>query len=41
MDSPTVGQGGSEPPVGNARVWCYLTQPRCLVQQGCVGEEEG
>ena len=23
MDSPTIGQGGSKPPVGDVKVWCY------------------
>ena len=41
MDSPTIGQGGSEPPAGNVRVWCYLAQPECLVQSSGVGKEEG
>ena len=41
MDSPTIGRGGSEPPVGNVRVWCYLAQPECLVQHSGAGKEEG
>ena len=32
MDSPTIGWGGLEPPVGDAGVWHNLAQPECLVQ---------
>ena len=41
MDSPTIGWGGSEPPAGDAGVWCYQVQPECLVQHCGVGKEEG
>ena len=41
MDSPAIGWVGSEPPVGNVRVWCYPAQPECLVQCSGVGKEEG
>ena len=41
MDSPTTGQGGSEPPAEDAEVWCYPAQSECLVQHGGVSIEEG
>ena len=41
MNSPAVGLGGLEPPVGNDRVWCHSAQQECLVQCSGVGEEEG
>ena len=41
MDSPTIGWGGLEPPVGDAGVWHYPAQPECLVQCSGVGKEEG
>ena len=28
---PITGWGGLEPPVGNVGIWCYQTEPECLV----------
>ena len=42
MDSPAIGQGGSEPLAGNVRVWCYPAQPECLVEcSGVVRKKDG
>ena len=39
MHSPTIGQGGSKPPMGDVRVWHYQTQLEHLVQCSGVGAE--
>ena len=41
MDFPATGSGGLEPPVGDAGVRHYMTQPEHLVQCCGVSVEEG